>query len=145
MLFRSESLSHETEREEERSLSHTHTHTQSHSLNLSSTTVAASQVRDRAAILLRAFATHTEESDLKCLFDEPMPMYVTRTYLINSSFPFQSSLPHTPFSPSIHPSLPPSHTLLLPPSLTHPSPPSLSPSLPPTGLSQPLTDLSEHT
>ena len=35
------------------------------------------QVRDRAAILLRAFATMTDEADLKCLFDEPMPMYVT--------------------------------------------------------------------
>lgn len=32
------------------------------------------QVRDRAAILLKAFATHTDEADLKCFFDEPMPM-----------------------------------------------------------------------
>ena len=39
--------------------------------------VRLSQVRDRAAILLRAFATLTDEADLKCLFDEPMPMYVT--------------------------------------------------------------------
>ena len=39
--------------------------------------VLLSQVRDRAAILLRAFATLTDEADLKCLFDEPMPMYVT--------------------------------------------------------------------
>ena len=35
---------------------------------------ALCQVRDRAAILLKAFATHTDEADLKCFFDEPMPM-----------------------------------------------------------------------
>ena len=36
--------------------------------------VCIPQVRDRAAILLRAFDTYTEEPDLRHLLDEPMPM-----------------------------------------------------------------------
>ena len=57
--------------------------------------VRLSQVRDRAAILLRAFATLTDEADLKCLFDEPMPMYVTPVqYAVIIGLPISPVLPH---------------------------------------------------
>jgi coatomer subunit gamma len=36
------------------------------------------EVRDRAAVLLRSFDTCQEETELKFLLDEPMPMYVTK-------------------------------------------------------------------